>query len=303
MVNFAIIVFCILTGIIFAKYKLIPYDAYRSINIWILYIALPAVSFKYIPKIAWSTDMLLPVLSVFIVWVGGWCFSEIFSVMKGYKQRTRSTIELATGYSNTSFIGFPLIAAYFGESKLGIAVICDQTTFLLLSTVGIVNAVKGSRGKRTGLNVRFLLKKFLAFPPLIACLLSLMLTQFVDLKFTEPFFDKLSATLGPLALFSIGLQLKFNGWRKQAFQISTLIFYKLIISPVLVMSFVLLLGIKGDVAKISVFEAAMPTLLSTSIVSEKYGLNTNLLNLTIGISILLSILTTACWQMFLNNCL
>jgi predicted permease len=44
----------------------------------------------------------------------------------------------------------------------------------------------------------------------------------------------------------------------------------------------LLLGIKGDVAKITVFEAAMPTLVTSSIIAEQFRLNTKLTNLIIG---------------------
>jgi predicted permease len=301
MVNFVMIAFCIIAGMLFRKYKLVPDDAYKGINIWILYVALPAVSFKYIPYIEWSTNMLFPILSMIVVWLGGWIYSEVFCYIKGYNQRTRSSIELTTGYSNTSFIGFPLIAAYFGESKLGIAIICDQATFMLLSTVGIICAIKGNRSDTDGIDAKVLFKKFMTFPPLIGCILSLILSSFIDLKFTEPFFDKLSATLGPLALFSIGMQLSFKGWKKQSLQIAFPLFYKLLIAPILVLTFLFLSGIKGDIAKISVFEAAMPTLLSTSIIAERYRLNTKLINLIIGISILVSQFTTAFWHLFLNN--
>ncbi|WP_316815139.1 AEC family transporter [Pedobacter nyackensis] len=300
MVNFVMIAFCIFAGLLFKKYKLIPADAHKGINTWILYVALPAASFKYIPYIEWSANMLFPIASMIVVWLGGWFYSEVFCSIKGYNQRTRSSIELATGYSNTSFIGFPLIAAYFGESKLGIAIICDQATFILLSTAGIICAIKGNRSDNEGINTKVLFKRFLTFPPLIGCILSLGLSSFIDLKFTEPFFDKLSATLGPLALFSIGLQLNFKGWKKQSLQIAIPIFYKLLIAPILVVTFLFLSGIKGDIAKISIFEAAMPTLLSTSIVAERYRLNTKLINLIIGISILISLLTTAFWHLFLN---
>ncbi len=57
-------------------------------------------------------------------------FMMFYSKSKGYSRRSRSTLELASGYSNTSFIGFPLISAFYGEGLLSIAIICDQTMFL-----------------------------------------------------------------------------------------------------------------------------------------------------------------------------
>ena len=121
------------------------------------------------------------------------------------------------------------------------------------------------------------------------------LSQFIDLTPAEPFFDKLAATVGPLALFSVGLQLKFNGWRKLWSQISMSMLYKLMIAPAVVMLLALIIGIKGDVAKITIFEAAMPTLVTSSIIAEQFKLNTKLTNLIIGISIIFGFITSYFW--------
>lgn len=300
MVNFIMIAFCIAAGMLLKRTNLIHADAHKGINTWILYFALPAVSFKYIPKIVWSSQMLFPVLSTVLVWAGSWVFMQWYCQRKSYKQRSRSSLELAAGYSNTSFIGFPLIMAYFGESQLPIAIICDQTTFILLSTAGIINALKANLHEGEAIDARFMLRKLITFPPLIGCVSALLLSQCVDLRPAEPFFDKLVATVGPLALFSIGLQLKFDGWRQQAAQISTAMLYKLVLAPLLVLFVALALGVKGPVARISIFEAAMPTLVTSGIIAEQYHLNTKLVNLVIGFSIVVGLLTTAVWDLVIQ---
>jgi predicted permease len=71
--------------------------------------------------------------------------------------------------------------------------------------------------------------------------------------------------------------------------------YKLILAPAIVLGMALLLGIKGDVAKITVFEAAMPTLVTSSIIAEQFRLNTKLTNLIIGVSIIVGFFTSAFW--------
>ena len=203
-------------------------------------------------------------------------------------------MELASGYSNTSFIGFPLIAAFYGDQYLSIAIICDQTMFLMLSTMGIITALKG--GSKSGkISSIFILKRLFTFPPLLGCISALILSQFFNLDFAEPLFDKLAATVAPLALFSVGLQLKFNGWRKLIPQISTSMLYKLILAPLCVLVLALVFDIKEDIAKISIFEAAMPTVITSSIIAEQFRLNTKLINLIIGISILVGFVTTGIW--------
>lgn len=295
MVNFVLIAFCIGGGMLFRRLQLILKDAHKGINTWILSIALPAVSFKYLPKIQWSAEMLFPVVSSVLMWAGAWLFMEIYCRWKGYGQRSRSTLELASGFGNTSFVGFPLITAYYGEQALSIAIICDQSMFLLLSSIGVVAAVRGSRTGDGKVHAGAIARRLLRFPPLIGCVLALLLSPFIDFSFAAPFFDKLAATVAPLALFSIGLQLSFKGWRRMLPQVSVALLYKLLLGPALVLAAALLSGIKGDIAKISVFEAAMPTVMTSSIICEQYGLNTRLVNLIIGISILTGLFTTAIW--------
>ncbi|ROI14693.1 MULTISPECIES: AEC family transporter [Epilithonimonas] len=294
MINFVLIAVCIIAGMIFKSTKTIHPDAHKGINTWVLYLALPAVSFKYLPKVQWSLEMLFPILSTVLIAVGSSILVLFYSRIKNYSRRSRSTMELASGYSNTSFIGFPLIAAFYGEQYLSIAIICDQTMFLMLSTMGIITALKG--GSKSGkISSIFILKRLFTFPPFLGCISALILSQFFNLDFAEPLFDKLAATVAPLALFSVGLQLKFNGWRKLIPQISTSMLYKLILAPLCVLVLALVFDIKEDIAKISIFEAAMPTVITSSIIAEQFRLNTKLINLIIGISILVGFVTTGIW--------
>jgi len=294
MVNFVLIAVCILAGMVLKVTKSIHPDAHKGINTWILYLALPAVSFKYLPKIHWTLEMLFPIAATFMISVVGFLLVMFYSKAKGYSRRSRSTMELISSYSNTSFIGFPLVSAFYGEGLLSIAVICDQTMFFALSTLGIIAAVKG--GSTSGkVSAKFILKRLATFPPLIGCVAALVLSPFIDFTWAGPVFDKLAATVSPLALFSVGLQLKFNGWKKLIPQMSVSMLYKLILAPALTLAFALLLGIKGNIAKITIFEAAMPTVLTSSIIAEQFRLNTKLTNLTIGFSIIIGLFTSAVW--------
>lgn len=300
MANFLMIAICLAAGFAFRFYNIVPKDAHKSINSWLIYLALPAVSFKYLPKMNWQMEMAFPILAMVVVWVGGWFFARVFSQKRKYSQRSRSTLELASGYSNTSFIGFPLVATYFGEENLGIAMLCDQTSFIVLSTAGIISALKVQKqqGKE---NAKLVFKKLVTFPPLIACILALLLSPWVNFSKADPLFDLFVATLAPMALFSIGLQLQFKKWKKQFPQISLTLLYKLILAPLIIFVLALSFQIKEDLGSVTVLEAAMPTLVSSGIIAEQYGLNTRLINMIIGIGIVLGLLTTAIWQAILKG--
>lgn len=300
MVNFVLIAVCIIAGMVLKATKSIHPDAHKGINTWILYLALPAVSFKYLPKMHWTAEMIFPVAATLLTSVFCFFFMMLYTRHKGYSRRSRSTLELVSGYSNTSFIGFPLVSAFYGESFLSIAVICDQTMFFALSTLGIIAAVKGGNASGT-ISAKFILRRLLTFPPLLGCIAALLLSQYIDFAPVEPLFDKLAATVSPLALFSVGLQLKFNGWKKLIPQMSVSMLYKLILAPAITFGLALLLGMKGNIAKITIFESAMPTVLTSSIIAEQFRLNTKLTNLTIGFSIILGLITSALWYQIIEH--
>ena len=294
--NFILIIICIAAGYILKQTKSIHPDAHKGINTWILYFALPAVSFKYLPHIDWNRDLIVPVMSPLIVLLGSMIFFRIYCWRMHYSARTESTLTMVSGFSNTSFVGFPLVAAFYGEEYMSIAIICDQATFFLLSTLGVYLATKGSADSEAKLNLGYIIRRLFTFPPFLGCIAALILPRFIDLTAIEPVFDKLGATVSPLALFSVGLQLQFKGWKKQLSQISYSLFYKLLIAPALVLIFVLLTGAKKEIGAVTIFEMAMPTLVSTSIVIEQFRLNSKIANIIIGFSIIIALLTAGIWS-------
>ena len=278
---------------LFRRSGALPADAFKGINAWIIYLALPAVSFKYLPHIHWSTQLLLPALMPVIVWSGAWVYTWLYTSRQQLPKSTLAALKLSSGLSNTSFVGFPLVMAYFSDKELSIAVICDQVTFLLLSTAGVFVAIQ-AEGKRE-LPLKKIVKKVFRFPPFLGCLGALTIPHFINITFLDPLFDKLALTVGPLALFSIGLQLRFDGWRQQLKHVSASLTYKLLLAPALVFIVALIFSLKGNATKVAIFEAAMPTLLTSGIVADEYNTDPKLVNLIIGISIVIAFATTAMW--------
>jgi len=293
MANFILIGFCIAAGILFRHRKLVPPDTHKGINTWIINIALPAVSFKYLTHLQLSPDLLVPALSPVLIFAGGVGFIYAISRFYPLTKENRGAMQLASGLSNTSFVGFPLILAYFSEAEISIAVICDQMTFLLFSLFGIAIAISATGGGKSSPGE--LLKKVVTFPPLLGCVAALLIPRETDLSLVEPFFHTLAATVAPLALFSVGLQLSLKGWQEEVKPMLIVLSYKLFLAPALVLLVLCVLHISGTTAKIAVFEAAMPVFLSASILAERYGLSPRFMNLIIGVSILLSFFTTWVW--------
>ncbi len=299
MSNFLLIGICLLAGWLVKRYTALPKDAHKGINAMVINLALPAAAFKYLPKIQWSEALVMPVLMPFVVWFGGWLYITAYARFAGLDKKTTAGLKLTTGLSNTSFVGFPLVTAYFGEPLLGIAVICDQVTFMLLSTAGIIVALNAADGH--DLSLKAVLKKLLGFTPFLATIAALILPHFIDLSPFDPLFDKLTATVAPMALFSIGMQLRFDGWKSELQHISAALLYKLMIAPALVLLLAITAGFKGEITAVSVFESAMPSFITAGIIASQYQLNAKLSSLVVAVSILVSFLTTALWYWIIGQ--
>ena len=187
MTNFILIIFCILTGVLFKKRKLVPPDAHKTINSWIINIGLPAVSFNYLPQLQWSYNLLVPALAPVVIFAVGVLFVQVVAPALSLTRREKGGMQLSAGLSNTSFVGFPLILAYFSDKEISIAVICDQMTFILFSVFGIIIAVRSSG--TTSPAIQSVLKKLLTFPPLVGCAIALAIPKEADLSGIKPFFS------------------------------------------------------------------------------------------------------------------
>jgi predicted permease len=293
MTNFLLIGVCIIAGVLFRRSNFLPVDAHRGINAWIIYLALPAISFKYLPHIQWSKELLLPAIAPIVVWCGGWVWIQLNSKRLLLDKPSVGGLKLISGLSNTSFLGFPLVTAYYGESEIATAVICDQLTFIVFSTIGLIVAINSADNYT--LSPSLVIKKLVLFPPLIGCVAALTIPQFIDISGLDPFFDKLAGTVAPLALFSIGLQLQFDGWQTELKTISTALFYKLIIAPVLIVLIAITFQFKGKITQVSIFEMSMASLVSSAVLANEYKLNPKLINLVVGVGIVMSFFTTAIW--------
>ncbi|MBS1684840.1 MAG: AEC family transporter [Bacteroidetes bacterium] len=301
MVNLVLILVCILAGWLLRRLRILPDETHRGINIWVLYLAVPAVALKYVPTIHWGPELIVPALSPILVWIGSWLLFMLYSRIRPMSPATRTALTLVSGLGNTSFLGFPLVSAYYGEQALPIAVVCDQLCFIIMATIASVMAMNTMPDTAIGTspaekpNAIAVIKKLLSFPPFIGFLAALILPLFIDLSPAVPLFDKICATLAPMALFSVGMQLSFEGWREELPLLSASLAYKLLLAPLLVAAVVAGLAASGTTRQISVFEAAMAPMITAGVIATQYNLNPRLANLTVSIGILLSLVTTALW--------
>lgn len=299
MANFLLIGICFFAGFLLRKTKVLPDGSHVGINTWLIYVALPAAAMHYLPKITWSNDLLLPVLTPFICWVGAWILTQLVQKRFQFDRATRAGFLIVSGLGNTSFIGFPLISAYYGEEWLSIAAIVDQANFFLLAVFASFVAMKNEPGGSVSIPV--IIRKLLTFPPFFAIPLAFMLPRYLDMSPIDPLFSTLAATLSPLAIFSVGIQFELKEVKSIWKPVAVASVYKLILSPILVLLVAFLFNIGGMPRTISVFEAGMGTMISAGILNDQFKLNPKLSNTIVFTTILISFLTSFVWYVVLNG--
>jgi predicted permease len=194
---------------------------------------------------------------------------------------------LVAGLGNTSFIGYPLIAAVRGPEALPHAVIADQLgTFVMLALGG---AVVAATYAGTRVSAGSIAKKVARFPPFVALVMSFVATLIGEWPAAiDAVLKSLGDTLIPLALFSVGLQLRFARSRGQASTIALALLWKLALAPAIVFVLGALTGIARPLCDIGVLQAAMAPMVTATILADESNLEPELANIILGLGTVIS---------------
>jgi malate permease and related proteins len=199
-------------------------------------------------------------------------------------------LTLVCGLGNTAFIGFPMIEALRGREGMKLALVADQLgCFLALAIGGTIVAALYS-GKST--RAADVTRKVLTFPPFVSLVVGIAAAGLGGWpQPVDDIFERLGATLVPIALFSVGLQFRLQFQRGQAAAVVLAIGWKLALAPLLIWLCGLASGVSSGILTIAVLEAAMAPMISAAILAEQHDLEPQLANTVLGIGIVLSLVT------------
>ncbi|AJE04311.1 AEC family transporter [Geobacter pickeringii] len=300
MANIILLVVCLMAGVGLRKNGRFPSATPAALNGFIIHISLPALSILHIHNLKLDPALVLTAGMAWLLFGGAWAVfwgaGKVFNI----GMDTVGALILVAGLGNTSFVGLPMIEAYFGKEYLGIGIVADQLgSFMVLSTLGIFVATYYSSGS---VSPRQMARKILLFPPFQALILALVLKPVPFPGWAVTVLEKLGSTLTPLALVSVGFQLQFGAMRTELRTLSVGLAYKLLVGPALItLLYVALLGATGTVVQVTLFEAAMAPMITAGIIAIDHDLNPRLVGMLVGLGIPLSFVTLHFWHMFLKG--
>lgn len=298
MNNFVLLIVCFLIGIGLRRTGRFPASSAATLNGFIIHVSLPAISLLQIHKLKLDTTLIYSALMPWLFFAAAIPFFWGMGRALRLDRQSIGVLILVGGLGNTSFVGLPMIEAYYGKDLLPVGLIVDQFgSFLVLSTLGIAVATYFSSG---AVSARMMVRKVLLFPPFQALVIAFLLRPFFYPEWLIVVLQRLGDTLTPLALASVGFQLHFAGIGGELKALTAGLLYKLLLGPALTfVVFVLFLGVSGETMQVTIFEAAMAPMISAGIIANDHQLNPRLSNLMIGLGIPLSFLTLALWHRFL----
>lgn len=299
MENIVLLFLCLAIGMFLHRSGKLPANAHATINGFIIHISLPALILQYIHTVELRAELITAVTMPWALFlIGAAVFWSIGKVWRLSRPTTGALI-LMGGLGNTSFVGLPMIETFYGPAQLSTGILIDQLgTYLVLSTLGIAVAATYSESTTSW---RDIATRIASFPPLIAMVIALALIPVSYPEWLDIVLHRLGGTLAPLALVSVGLQLRTATLAGNRRALAMGLSYKLLIGPAIIASlYVSLLQGKGTIAQVTVFEAAMAPQIGASIVAIQNNLNPPLVVLMVGYGTILSFATLSFWYYILR---
>ncbi len=299
---FAIIV----TGAVFSHLKILPEDTAAVLVQFAYFVLIPALLFVAIAQE--SADSLLngPYLTVLGVGIGGGylliLFGSLLLQKKGLGEATMvATCSVA---SNTGFVGLPILHAIFGHKAMlpaAIANIVVVTIFLVtMSILGRTKTSEAKVSKSAWANIFDNLKN----PIILSTLLGILYaaTPFSIPTIVADYLNILAAGMTPVALFAIGLLIRFDAFRESGATILFASLCRLIAMPALIFALAhYVIGLSPLLTIAATVSAAVPTAKTTYIIAGEYEQSADMVSGTISVTTLLSMVTLIIWLFALSR--
>jgi predicted permease len=271
-----------------------PDNAPATLNSFIIHVSLPALTLLYIHELHISGDVMLIAAMAWLVFGLSAGFFWLIGRWLHLSRASTGALILVGGLGNTSFFGLPMVEAFYGKAGLTTAIIADQLgSFFALSILGITVAGIYSSGRPSVVEI---VKRIAFFPPFISLVIALLLIPVEYADWFGILLKRLGDTLAPMALMSVGMQLRLGHIAEHRRNLALGLAFKLMLAPLAIyLLYVQLLGAHGETIQVTLFEAAMPPMITSAIVASEHDLDPPLANLMVAVGLILSFFTLSAW--------
>jgi predicted permease len=274
-------------GYVLARSEVFAHADADAFNRYVVYVCLPALVLLLVPKLKWESGLFALVIVPWLMLL----VSVICVVWAGralrWPREVIAALLLCVPMGNTSFVGFPIIAALRGPEALRYAILYDQFgSFLMLSTYGLIVLARFSGEAAPTFKMVGL--RMLKFPPFIALMLALL--PLPHPKLLDDVLQRVADTLAPVAVIAVGLRLKLRPPPERT-ALAIGLGIKMLLCPLLALLGLRLLGARELSAQVAVLESAMPPMITAGALASMAGLAPELCAALVGYGVVIAFVT------------
>jgi predicted permease len=287
----ALLVACLLLGVVAARFARPPIGLAQALNWWVINLALPAMILELIPTLRFDSQLWLLIVSQWLVFGGAFVLFRALGRRLGWSDGRIGALTLVCGLSNTSFMGYPMILALRGQEGLALAVVADQLgCFVMLALGGVLVAVIYGGAVA---HPREIARRVLLFPAFLALLAGALIGYTLGgwPPLLNDILHRIGSTLTPMALFSVGLRMRLHLTRDQLGAATLGLAWKLLLAPLAIFALGRATGASGLLLTVAVLQSGMAPMISAAILADQHHLDPPLANTVLGFGILLSLVT------------
>lgn len=297
-----------LFGLIFLGYltaRLVeqPADALGWLNIFVIYLALPALFFKLLARTPVEELVRFDYIfaSLFSTYT---VFALVFAIaiVIGRNAIGNATIQgLAGAYGNIGYMGPSIAILAFGEeAAIPVALIFCFENIMHFTIAPLMMAISGSEKSPLPSLILLIAKRIILHPFILATIAGIAVAwSGIGIPAApERLIDYLSQAAAPCALFAMGVTLALRPLKRVPVELSYIVPFKLVVHPVLVY---FAMGLIGDFDPVWIFTAvllaSLPTATNVFVLAQQYGVWVERASATILITTALSVFTVT-WLLF-----
>jgi len=290
MANFILIGIFVGLGLLFRRLEAFPKDSAQVLNMFALYVSLPALILLKMPQLHLGREALVAAVMPWGVLLFLVLLILLAARSLGWSRAKTGVLLLVVPIGNTSFMGIPMVNAFFGSKGIPYLIVYDQIgTMLSFALYGsLILAIYGREGS---LKISSVARRALTFPPTMAAAAGLALRPWPYPEAVVSTLHGISQSLTPLVMTAIGLQLRWRLDRSVIGPLSYGLLIKLLIAPVAALVVCRLFGLTGLPVDISVFEAGMPPMVTAAALAVVAGMESELAIALVGIGIIFAFAT------------
>lgn len=278
------------------------------LNWWVITIGVPALTLHKIPRLEFGADVTVPVVVAWCALAAGASAVLVASRVGRWSSARTGTLLLMVPLGNTAFLGLPAIEVLLGADHIGSAIAFDQGgSFLALVTFGSLVATRygpdrdvpvADRDASAGGTSQIgpILRRIVRFPPFLALLGAIALRRFDVPGPVDDVFGHLGATVGPVAMCSLGMRVTFSGLAQHRRLVAGVLGWRLVLLPALVLVVAVTLGDPSAVGwRVAVLQAGMPTMVTAGVLAGDSGLDGDMAALVVGAGTVVALGTLPAW--------